>query len=132
MYGPGGSYAHFAGVDAARAYVSGCFQEDLTHDLRGLEEMFIVGRGRTEYDAELAEMRALMEAEEKPGRVRWLRGRREKRRKEAWEKVRKTIDHWDRFYREHDRYFYVGKVLHESLDRVPVRKLCQTGKKQRE
>ncbi|ODQ70158.1 hypothetical protein LIPSTDRAFT_58042 [Lipomyces starkeyi NRRL Y-11557] len=36
-YGPGGPYNHFAGRDAARAFVTGCFTTDLTHDLRGLD-----------------------------------------------------------------------------------------------
>lgn len=39
-YGPAGAYSFFAGRDAARAYVTGCFQTDLTHDLRQLEELF--------------------------------------------------------------------------------------------
>lgn len=35
-YGPIGPYHFFAGRDAARAYATGCFQTDLTHDLRNL------------------------------------------------------------------------------------------------
>ncbi|KAH7103015.1 cytochrome b5 [Auriculariales sp. MPI-PUGE-AT-0066] len=37
-YGPGGSYHHFAGVDHARAFVTGCFKEHKTHDIRGFTE----------------------------------------------------------------------------------------------
>lgn len=37
-YGPGGPYSFFSGRDAARAFVTGCFQTDLTHDLRGLDQ----------------------------------------------------------------------------------------------
>ncbi|KAL0138673.1 dihydrofolate reductase [Mucor lusitanicus] len=42
-YGKGGSYHHFAGKDAARAYVTGCFQDHLTHDTRGLSEEQLKG-----------------------------------------------------------------------------------------
>lgn len=34
----GGSYNHFAGKDAARAFVTGCFKSHSTYDLRGLSE----------------------------------------------------------------------------------------------
>ncbi|ANB13539.1 hypothetical protein AWJ20_1835 [Sugiyamaella lignohabitans] len=36
-YGPLGAYSFFSGRDAARAYSTGCFHQDLTHDLRGLD-----------------------------------------------------------------------------------------------
>ncbi len=41
FYGPGGSYHFFAGREGTRAFVTGCFEEDLTPDMRGVEEMFI-------------------------------------------------------------------------------------------
>ncbi|KAL8787417.1 MAG: hypothetical protein Q9213_002194, partial [Squamulea squamosa] len=41
LYGPGGPYAFFSGRDATRAFITGCFDTDLTGDLRGVEEMFI-------------------------------------------------------------------------------------------
>jgi hypothetical protein len=34
----GGAYNIFTGRDATRAFVTGCFLEHLTHDLRGLSE----------------------------------------------------------------------------------------------
>ncbi|KAJ3179450.1 hypothetical protein HDU85_004860 [Gaertneriomyces sp. JEL0708] len=40
-YGPGGGYSFFSGVDAARAYITGCFKTHLTHDLRGLSDLEI-------------------------------------------------------------------------------------------
>ncbi|BEJ06488.1 hypothetical protein CcaverHIS641_0310100 [Cutaneotrichosporon cavernicola] len=38
IYGRGGSYNMMAGRDASRAFVTGCFETHLTHDLRGLNE----------------------------------------------------------------------------------------------
>ncbi|RDB20546.1 Membrane-associated progesterone-binding protein 4 [Hypsizygus marmoreus] len=37
-YQPGGSYAILAGVDAARAFGTGCFKDHRTHDTRGMSE----------------------------------------------------------------------------------------------
>jgi len=42
-YQPGGSYHHFVGIDAARAFGTGCFQTHRTHDLRGLDEQELAG-----------------------------------------------------------------------------------------
>ncbi|KAG6866012.1 hypothetical protein C0991_009684 [Blastosporella zonata] len=42
-YQPGGSYAILAGVDAARAFGTGCFKTHRTHDLRGLTEKELNG-----------------------------------------------------------------------------------------
>ncbi|KAF9268303.1 cytochrome b5 [Marasmius fiardii PR-910] len=42
-YQPGGSYAIMAGVDAARAFGTGCFKTHRTHDLRGLSDDEIRG-----------------------------------------------------------------------------------------
>lgn len=37
-YGPIGAYHFFSGRDAARAFATGCFRTDLTHDLRELDD----------------------------------------------------------------------------------------------
>ncbi|KAJ3174049.1 hypothetical protein HDU88_000016 [Geranomyces variabilis] len=68
-YGKDGSYNFFAGKDAARAYITGCFQTDLTHDLRGLN------------DAQI-----------------------------------RSLQTWSDFYSKSDKYFRVGRVVHEPID----------------
>ena len=68
-YGVGGGYHFFAGKDAARAYITGCFATHLTHDLRGLS------------DTQIASLKT-----------------------------------WVDFYENSPKYFYVGRVLHDSID----------------
>lgn len=117
--------------------MSGCFQDDLTWDLRGLEEMFITGEEKKEDDAEAAEIYEISQdikagdVEKYEGmhvdperRLTWLKRRRHRRRATAQEKVDKQIRHWDNFFRNHEKYFYAGKVIHPSLEGEPIRKLC--------
>lgn len=44
IYGPNGPYHAFSGKDGARAFVTGCYdkEDELTHDLRGLDEEEII------------------------------------------------------------------------------------------
>ncbi|EJT71806.1 hypothetical protein GGTG_11059 [Gaeumannomyces tritici R3-111a-1] len=117
-YGPGGSYQYFAGVDASRAYVTGCFAEDRTPDLRGVEDMFLplddpeVDAHFTE--AELAEMR-----------VREL--------EEARRQVHEALKHWVDFFGKSKKYRYVGRVRRKRgwLAGQPRRELCAPAQKGR-
>ncbi|KAJ3210587.1 hypothetical protein HDU67_005171 [Dinochytrium kinnereticum] len=77
-YGKGGGYGFFSGKDAARAYITGCFETHLTHDLRGLNEDQI-----------------------------------------------KSLSQWTDFYENHDKYFYVGKVIHDPIpEDTPIPEDC--------
>src|SRR5690606_27902556 len=98
-YGPGGGYGFFAGRDATRAYVTGCFKEDLTPDLRGVEQMFIPVEDNDDDPEEQG-----MTAGEK-------KARREEEWREAHAQVQKQVDHWEGFFRNHATYFEVGKVV---------------------
>lgn len=99
IYGPGGSYNFFTGKDATRAFVTGCFKEDLTSDLSGVEEMFIP------IDEE-DEVASLTPAQRKV--------RREQDVRHARAKVNKTVAHWENFFRNHKKYFQVGRVVRED------------------
>lgn len=115
MYGPGGHYNFFTGRDATRAFVTGCFQEDLTHDLSGVEEMFIP-----------------IDDEEEVGRL--SSGERKIRREQdvrmARARVRKQVAHWEGFFRNHKKYFEVGRVVGLEVPKVE-RELCRAAQQQR-
>ena len=123
VYGPGGMYHFFSGRDATRAFVTGCFQEDLTGDLRGVEEMFMP------IDADEDGERA--QSLGKEGRKeRKLKRERELRvaRKQVWE----TVEGWRKTYDggKDGKYFKVGTVKREG-DWGPRRELCEQAKSQR-
>ncbi|EHA56748.1 hypothetical protein MCOR02_004650 [Pyricularia oryzae] len=111
-YGPGGSYQFFAGVDASRAYVTGCFAEDRTADMRGVEEMFLPLE-----DPEVNKQFSAAELEEM----------RKREREEAERKLHDALKHWVQFFRNHKKYRNVGRVKRrlDWLEKEPKKKLCK-------
>ncbi|KAL2265799.1 hypothetical protein VTJ83DRAFT_6899 [Remersonia thermophila] len=117
-YGPGGSYHFFAGCDAARAYVTGCFAEDRTPDMRGVEEMYLPlddpAVDKHWSPAELAELK-------------------KKEKEEALKKVHEALDHWVKFFRDSPKYEFVGYVKRPAgwPGTEPLRPLCKEAAKGR-
>ncbi|KAI1107392.1 cytochrome b5 [Jackrogersella minutella] len=117
-YGPGGSYQFFAGADAARAFVTGCFAEDRTADLRGVEDMFLpLDDAGVDARFAAAELAAL----------------KEKELDEARERADEALRHWIRFFENSPKYAKVGYLKREKnwLDKEPRRQLCESAAKGR-
>lgn len=118
MYGPGGGYGFFSGRDATRAFVTGCFQEDLNSDLVGVEEMFV--------PVEDVEEEGLTKGQKK------IRKEREVRL--ARQLVEKTVARWEGFFRNHAKYFQVGRVSGDDGqddEERGKRSLCEAAQSQR-
>lgn len=108
----------FAGVDASRGFVTGCFADDRTPDLRGVEEMFLPledSAANAQFTKEeLAEMR-------------------KEEMREARKKVKEALSHWVGFFAKSDKYRKVGTVKREKgwLKDEPRRELCSAAQKGR-
>lgn len=135
MYGPGGSYYFFAGRDATRAFVTGCFAEDLVGDLRGVEEMFMAVEEEEEVEKGKegsGDGEGGKKGEEKNREERKERKmRRERERREAKRQVEEAVDGWRRMFDggKGGKYFWVGRVVGQEWgERRP---LCEKAEKAR-
>ncbi len=99
IYGPGGSYHWFAGVDASRGFVTGCFAADRTGDMRGVEQMYL--------PLDHADVDKHWSAEE-------LAEMKKKELAEARQKVHDALKHWVDFFAKSKKYPYVGKLKRKA------------------
>ncbi|CAI6336537.1 unnamed protein product [Periconia digitata] len=143
-YGPGGSYAFFAGRDAARAFLTGCFRTDTTPDLRGVTRMYmpIEPWEREIPDDVSAEERAKMKREADVALEKFkkmskadIKIRNERELRQAKKSMREGLEHWHVLFRgdKGKKYKQVGQVKRPKdwLKGVEKTELCEQAEKQR-
>jgi predicted heme/steroid binding protein len=122
-YGPGGPYNYFAGKDAVRAFITGCFDIDSNPDLRGVEWTYVpkdVPRFEEKSDEDLT-------AGERAYRTEMLA--------QARRQVAGTVQGWAELFegRSGKDYFQVGRIQreHDWAEGEPLKKLCEPAEQSR-
>lgn len=130
IYGPQGSYHVFAGKDAARGFITGCFAEDATPDLRGVEWTYM--------PAEIANPEFPIEEQGEGKGMKEdgaMKNRRAVELRKARREVQETLQGWAATFRGETGkdYFEVGRVKREPgwLEKLPKRRLCDVAQKGR-
>ncbi|KAL5396022.1 hypothetical protein PMIN06_000710 [Paraphaeosphaeria minitans] len=143
-YGPGGSYHFFAGRDAARAFLTGCFDTDSVPDLRGVELMYMPLEPwekppPADASDDEKQKHAALERRARERRKAMSKGdlknRSARELKKARQSVRDGLEHWHMLFRgdKGKAYRKVGEVRREEgwLAKLPRRTLCDNAEKGR-
>ena len=116
-------YNIFAGRDAARGFVTGCFKDDANSDLRGVEWTFVpkdVEHWTEKSDEDLSRQQRLYRYEMVGNGLK---------------EVDKAIGHWAKVFRGETGkdYFEVGyvKTKEAVVDMMPIKPLCESAEKKR-
>jgi len=111
IYGPGGSYQYFAGADASRGFVTGCFKDDRNGDMRGVEQMYLP-IDDPDVDSQWS--------------VEELASKKAEELEAAQQKVHEALKHWVDFFAKSKKYHYVGKLKRpRSWDEGAEKPLCE-------